>query len=105
MNEASPSPYNLLEEEEEEARLQKLGLGLGLGSFDSIPHNVVNMRTGEELKTGLTAFTLQDKERLPFPNGAKVLPGNVIAVPKLDSVQTNDILTVLLAIFPQGSSM
>lgn len=66
----------------------------GNGSFDSVPHNVVNMRTGEELKIGLTAFTLQGKERVPFPNGGKVLPGNVVAIPKLESVQTNDILTV-----------
>ncbi|KAK1746279.1 putative ribosome-releasing factor [Skeletonema marinoi] len=46
-----------------------------------------------------------DKERLPFPNGAKVLPGNVIAVPKLDSVQTNDILTVKEAVSEEAAEI
>eukprot|EP00985_Skeletonema_marinoi_P000107 scaffold29_cov101-Skeletonema_marinoi.AAC.7 len=65
------------------------------------------MRTGEELKIGLTAFTLQGKERLPFPNGAKVLPGNVMcnAVPKLDSVQTNDILIVKEAVSEEAAEI
>jgi elongation factor G len=64
------------------------------GKFDSIPHNVVNLRTRDTIKIGLTAFLLQGKDRVPMQT-AHVLPGNVIAVPKLpDSVQTNDILTV-----------
>ncbi len=75
------------------------------GNFDSIPHNMVNMRTGEELKVGLTAFTLQGKERLPFPTGAKLLPGNVVAIPKLDSVQTNDILTVKEAVSEEAAEI
>jgi elongation factor G len=77
----------------------------GGGSFDSIPHNVVNMRTGEDLKIGLTAFTLQGKERLPFKQGEKVLPGNVIAIPKLESVQTNDILTVKEAVSEEAAEI
>jgi elongation factor G len=77
----------------------------GRGSFDSIPHNVVNMRTGEDLKIGLTAFTLQGKERLPFPHGGKVLPGNVIAIPKLENVQTNDILTVKEAVSEEAAEI
>ena len=77
----------------------------GGGNFDSIPHNVVNMRTGEDIKIGLTAFTLQGKERLAFPTGAKVLPGNVIAIPKLDSVQTNDILTVKEAVSEEAAEI
>mmetsp|Transcript_9777 Transcript_9777/g.14867 ORF Transcript_9777/g.14867 Transcript_9777/m.14867 type:complete len:770 (+) Transcript_9777:70-2379(+) len=77
----------------------------GEGTFDSIPHNLVNMRTGEELKVGLTAFTLQGKERLPFPSGSKVLPGNVVAIPKLDSVQTNDILTVKEAVSEEAAEI
>ena len=75
------------------------------GGFHSIPHNVINMRTGEELKIGLTAFTLQGKERLPFSNGAKLLPGNVIAIPKLDSLQTNDILTVKDALTEEAAEI
>jgi translation elongation factor EF-G len=51
--------------------------------FDAIPHNVVNLRNGETFKIGLTAFTLQGKERVPMRNGAPLLPaGNIIAVPK-----------------------
>ena len=75
------------------------------GSFNPVPHNVVNMRTGAELKIGLTAFTIQGKERVPFPNGARVLPGNVIAIPKLDSVQTNDILTVREALGEEAAEI
>lgn len=72
--------------------------------FDPLPNNVINLSNGESLKIGLTAFTLQGKERVALPNGAKVLPGNVIAVPKLpDTVHTNDILTVPEAVSEEES--
>jgi elongation factor G len=65
------------------------------GKFKSIPSSVINLRTGDGVKIGLTTFLLQGKDRVPMQSGAQVLPGNVIALPKLpDSVHTNDILTV-----------
>lgn len=62
--------------------------------WHSVPHSLVNLRSGESLKVGQTAFTLQGKERAVLPSGTPVLPGNIIALPKLDTVQTSDILTV-----------
>eukprot|EP00804_Cyclotella_cryptica_P003991 CCRYP_013906-RA/>CCRYP_013906-RA protein AED:0.06 eAED:0.06 QI:410/1/1/1/0.8/0.83/6/1160/691 len=65
------------------------------GKFDSIPSSVVNLRTRDTIKIGLTAFLLQGKDRVPMQSGCHVLPGNVIAIPKLpETVQTNDILTI-----------
>jgi elongation factor G len=65
------------------------------GKFKSIPSSVINLRTGDGVKIGLTTFLLQGKDRVPMQSGAQVLPDNVIALPKLpDSVHTNDILTV-----------
>jgi len=65
------------------------------GKFDTIPSCVVNLRTRDTIKIGLTTFLLQGKDRVPMQNGSNILPGNVIAIPKLpDSVQTNDILTI-----------
>lgn len=76
------------------------------GKFDYVPHNVVNLRNGDSFKVGLTVFTLQGKERVALPNGAQVLPGNIIAVPKLpDSVQTNDILTAPEAVSEEESEI
>lgn len=76
------------------------------GAFDSIPNNVVNLRDGEVIKMGLTCFTLQGKERVALPNGASLLPGNIIAVPKLPgSVLTNDILTVPDAVSEEKSEI
>eukprot|EP00581_Thalassiosira_minuscula_P008901 CAMPEP_0183707070 /NCGR_PEP_ID=MMETSP0737-20130205/3741_1 /TAXON_ID=385413 /ORGANISM="Thalassiosira miniscula, Strain CCMP1093" /LENGTH=735 /DNA_ID=CAMNT_0025934645 /DNA_START=151 /DNA_END=2358 /DNA_ORIENTATION=+ len=76
------------------------------GTFDSIPHNVVNLRNGESFKVGQSAFMLQGKERMGLPSNAQVLPGNIIAVPKLpDSVQTNDILTVPQAVSEEESEI
>ncbi|KAL3789459.1 hypothetical protein ACHAWO_002788 [Cyclotella atomus] len=65
------------------------------GKFKSIPSSAINLRTGDGIKIGLTTFLLQGKDRVPMQSGVQILPGNVIALPKLpDSVQTNDILTV-----------
>ncbi len=76
------------------------------GKFESIPHSVVNLRTRDTIKIGLTAFMLQGKERVSLPNGSRVLPGNVIAVPKLpDSVHTNDILTIPDAVSEEESEI
>jgi len=76
------------------------------GKFESIPHSVVNLRTRDTIKIGLTAFVLQGKERVSLPNGSRILPGNVIAVPKLpDSVHTNDILTIPDAVNEEESEI
>ena len=76
--------------------LRVISNGVGKdGKFDSIPSTVKNLRTGDTIKIGLTAFLLQGKDRVPVQSGSRVLPGNVIGVPKLpDSVETNDILTI-----------
>lgn len=76
------------------------------GKFNSIPSNVVNLRTGDGIKIGLTAFLLQGKDRVPMQSGSHVLPGNVIAIPKLPhSVQTNDILTIPNAVSEEESEI
>jgi translation elongation factor EF-G len=75
------------------------------GKFDSIPSHVVNLRTGDAFKIGLTAFLIQGKERVPMQSGSQVLPGNVIAVPKLPEAQTNDILTVPEAVSEEESEI
>lgn len=71
------------------------------GSFHSLPHEAVNLRSREKIKmpSASTSFGLCGKERLPLQDGAHVLPGDVIAVPKLpESVRTNDILTIPSAV-------
>ena len=71
------------------------------GPFHSIPHEVVNLRSHEKMKmpSASTSFGLCGKERLPLQDGSHVLPGDVIAVPKLpETVRTNDILTVPAAV-------
>lgn len=67
------------------------------GPFHALPHETVNLRTGDKIKMPSTSnsFALCGKERLPLSNGGRVVPGDVIAVPKLpDTVRTNDILTL-----------
>ena len=77
-----------------------------VGKFDFIPNSVVNLRTRGTIKIGTNAFLLQGKDRVPMQSGSQVLPGNVIAVPKLpDSVQTNDILTIPEAVCEEESEI
>ena len=75
------------------------------GQFNSMPNSVVNLRNGESFKLGLTVFTLQGKERVPLKAGSQVMPGNIIAVPKLDSVSTSDILTVEAGVSEEESEI
>ena len=76
------------------------------GKFDFLPNSVVNLRTRDTIKIGMNAFLLQGKDRVPMQSGSQVLPGNVIAVPKLpESVQTNDILTIPEAVSEEESEI
>lgn len=64
--------------------------------FQSLPNEAVILRTGETIKLPSlsTAFCLIGKDRLPLTDNTCVVPGDIIAVPKLpESVHTNDILT------------
>jgi elongation factor G len=65
-------------------------------TFDSLPSEVVNLRTGEKIKLpgSSNCFGLCGKERQSV-DATHVLPGDVIAIPKLpESVLTNDVLVV-----------
>jgi elongation factor G len=65
-------------------------------SFDSLPPEAIILRTGENIRLPSisTSVGLCGKERLPLTDNSPVMPGDVIALPKLsESVQTNDILT------------
>jgi len=67
------------------------------GAFDSLPHDAVVLRTGTKIKvpSASTTFSLCGKERVNLGDNDRILPGDVIAVPKLpEEVRTNDILTV-----------
>ena len=66
------------------------------GSFHSLPHEAINLRTGDKVKmlSATASFGLCGKERMPLADGSHLVPGDVVAVPKLpDTVCTNDILT------------
>lgn len=79
------------------------------GPFHSLPHEAVNLRSREKLKlpSASTSFCfVAGKERVPLQDGVGVLPGDVIAVPKLpESVRTNDILTVPAAVSEEESEI
>jgi hypothetical protein len=65
-------------------------------TFASLPHETVNLRTGENIRMPsiATSFALCGKEHLSLQDDASLMPGDVIAIPKLaESVCTNDILT------------
>lgn len=65
--------------------------------FASLPAEVVNLRNEETFKmpSVATSFSLSGKERVNLQDGMPIVPGDVIAVPKLpESVITNDILSV-----------
>ena len=69
--------------------------------FDSLPHEAVVLRTGEKVRmpSTSTSFGLCGKDRQPLADGTHIIPGDVIAVPKLpETVQTNDILTIPMAV-------
>ena len=70
-------------------------------NYDSLPQDAVNLRNSKKFKipSASAAFGLIGKERLPLADGAHVVPGDVIAVPKLpNSVRTNDIITTPSAV-------
>jgi len=76
--------------------------------FDSLPHEAVVLRTGEKIKmpSASTSFGLCGKDRQPLADGVQVVPGDVIAVPKLsEKVQTNDILTLPGAVQEEESEI
>lgn len=63
------------------------------GRFESLPNDIVNLRTGDTLKLSSTCFGLCGKQRQALTDDDQLLPGDVIALPKLPaSVQTNDII-------------
>jgi elongation factor G len=67
-----------------------------VSSFDSLPQEAIILRTGENIRLPSisTSVGLCGKERLPLADNSPVMPGDVIALPKLnEAVQTNDILT------------
>ena len=70
-------------------------------SFDSLPHEAVNLRTGESIRmpSVATSYGLIGKEKVGLSDGVSIVPGDVIAVPRLpESVCTNDILTISSAV-------
>lgn len=69
--------------------------------FHCLPQEAVSLRTREKIKMPSTSNSvgLCGKERLPLSNDAQVVPGDIIAVPKLpETIQTNDILTIPAAV-------
>lgn len=65
------------------------------GIFSSLPHEIVNLRTGTKIKmpSVSTCFGLCGKQRQQLEDNAQVLPGDVIALPKLpDCIETNDVI-------------
>lgn len=63
------------------------------GRFDSLPQEIINMRTGKTIKLSSTCFGLCGKQRQALADNAQLLPGDVIAIPKVpDLIQTNDII-------------
>lgn len=78
------------------------------GAFHSLPLEAVNLRTGIKFKmpSASTSFGLCGKERLSLADGAHVMPGDVIAVPRLpEDVRTNDILTIPAAVKEEESEI
>ena len=78
------------------------------GDFHSLPHEAVNLRTGEKFKmpSASTSFALCGKERLHLADGTKVLPGDLIALPKIPiGVMTNDIITIPEAVKEEQSEI
>jgi len=88
-------------------RVDEDDCGNGRRQFKALPHEAVVLRTGERIKLPSTAacFGLNGKDRVPLGDGAaQLLPGDVVAVPKLpETVQTNDILVVPEAV-PEDES-
>lgn len=78
--------------------LRVISNGFDGDGYQSFPGEVVNLRTGDKVKmpSSTASFGLCGKERLPLSSdGEHVVPGDIIAVPKLpDTVRTNDILTI-----------
>jgi len=67
------------------------------GDFHSLPHEAINLRTGEKFKmpSSSTSFALCGKDHLQLADGAHVIPGDLIALPKIPvGVVTNDIITI-----------
>ena len=67
------------------------------GKFKPLPHEVINLRTGEKIKLSSTCFGLCGKQRQMLADYAQFLPGDVIALPKV-SIETNDIICTQSAV-------
>ncbi len=69
------------------------------GVFSSLPHDVISLRTGAQVKMPSisTCFGLCGKQRQPLADSAQILPGDVIALPKVD-LETNEIICVPSAV-------
>jgi elongation factor G len=77
-------------------------------TFHSLPNEAVVLRTGEKVKmpSASTCFGLNGKVRLPLADGSSMIPGDVIALPKLsDAVQTNDILILPSALHEEETEI
>ena len=78
------------------------------GAFHSLLLEAVNLRTGNKFKMPLasTSFGLCSKEHLSLADGVHIVPGDVIAVPRLpEDVRTNDILTIPAAVKEEESEI
>mgnify|MGYP003868036335 CR=1 FL=1 len=76
--------------------------------FASLPQEVVNLRTEEKFKlpSVSTSFTLSGKDKISLQDGVSIVPGDVIAIPKLpETVRANDILSVPQAVEDERSEI
>lgn len=68
------------------------------GRFEPLPSEIINLRTGDKVKLSSTCFGLCGKNRQALAEDAQILPGDVLALPKIpDSVCTNDIICSKMA--------
>lgn len=77
-------------------------------AYASLPTEAINLRTTEKVKmpSASTSVRLNGKDRLPLPDGAHIVPGDVIAVPRLpDTVRTHDILSAPEAVKEEESEL
>ena len=76
------------------------------GRFEPLPSEIVNLRTGEKMKLSSTVFGLCGKSRQALAEDAQILPGDVIALPKVpDSICTNDIICSKMAVASEENEM
>ena len=63
------------------------------GRYAALPNEIVNLRSGMKVKLSSTCFGLCGKERLALSDDSQVLPGDIIALQKVDNaIATNDVI-------------